>query len=191
MYRLRIGAKVSLICLLDRLNSPAHNRAMLRRGGPWIQWAVLVGVLLTSVSCSSRLSTVSRDRAGFTVIVTDSSGRRLSSVFEGIRPGVGKMVLERWVGPSCKGLGNSLARRVPELLDGLFGGVVYAQTCSPTPCTGHYFMDEWHECPPACFGWWNSPYSGEGNWDTGYQYTGGIDCLFACSTCALRSCYNP
>jgi hypothetical protein len=32
---------------------------------------------------------------------------------------------------------------------------VYAQSCRIDSCAGHYFVNNYIECPPACYGFWN------------------------------------
>ncbi len=72
---------------------------------------------------------------------------------------------------------------------------VHAQVnCQVTGCAGHYFLNEYYDCPPACEGpLYPSAYSDpEGPYENGYHQDGMNGCpLSACAFCRTVVCSNP
>lgn len=142
-----------------------------------------------SLSFTSFLSA----RSGSDVLF-DEQGARLTSLFEGWNPpsNRARSRLGLHSGVGCRETTGAWKRA----LGGIAGSIldppiVYAQNCVPGICAGAYYTYEWHECPPACFGWFKWHYSDPtvAPADTGWRYNGREGCLW-CGGCEEESCFT-
>jgi hypothetical protein len=70
---------------------------------------------------------------------------------------------------------------------------VFAESCSMTPCSGHYLVLDIYDCCPAWGGFIPFYYSDpEASYSSGYYYTGGVNCPHCPSGgCTESGCQNP
>ncbi len=122
-------------------------------------------------------------------IIVDQQGRRLSSIYYAVpRSNVPKATAKQQTPTLCSG------DKTSSLLEKFFSlftlPVVKAQSCSQTPCGGHYFYQDYEDCPPACVYLYGVVYadSSVGNYYKGYRNENFTDCLSPCQICAIRTC---
>ena len=127
--------------------------------------------------------------------ITDEHNRKLASIFDrAMQLPIGSPRESRPVLDRCQQDSRSFGvmRRLAALSRIFEIPVVHALDCQITACTGHRFILDIRDCPPACDGNYYVAISDpSGSYDHGYHYDGTSDCLSACATCSTDLCANP
>lgn len=127
-----------------------------------------------------------RERAVGVRMVVSESGMRLPSIFAGI---AANPRLYEVASMPARQAGPCLQKKLGpwNRIAGWFSiRSVSAQSCTPSSCSGAYFVGQTLSCGPGCSGTYESDYSD--GWGTnecsGYEYTGGS----TCPNCQNGSC---
>lgn len=161
-----------------------HIRFLLTVSGGCLA-LVLVALLL--IQRTEKASPVGK------YLLVDERGNLISSMFEGIQPlPADAVALKSPRKCDSDTAAESLLTRVKNIF--ILESVHAQVNCQMTACYGHYFLNEYYDCPPACEGpLYASAYSdGEAPYYNGYHQDGFNGCpLSACSFCRTVVCSNP
>lgn len=154
---------------------------------------VAMAVICANYEKAMNFARLLQVRNGSDVLVSED-GTRLTSLFQGRTPPRGQAHARLGVHPGGDCSERTGASR--GLLDGVLGPILdppvaHAQNCVPSICAGAYYTYEWHECPPACFGWYKWHYSDPtvAPANAGWRYNGREGCLW-CGGCEEESCFT-
>lgn len=158
------------------------------RGAYLLRHMAPVSLIIAALAIIGERSPAASDQTGTFGLFFDERGEPIKSIFAGMPSSRDPNMLTSRLSATeaCTRPATTLSNQRSS--DGRYSAAQWVN-CWPGGCYGSYFISETKECPPACFGFFNSFYSDAtlGKPNDGWQYTG-LEVCFYCGVCKEQAC---